>query len=76
MEHIDWEDTKCDGVHIGEIGKGRGGMFYGRDLHGNIVDSTADRPAVWRTLRHKAYEAGLLTKVRKGIYRAAEGQRA
>jgi hypothetical protein len=68
----DLNDTFCDNVRIGQIGVDQYGRYIGIGLNGQTVVVNHDRPVTYRTLRKRAYEDGLLVRVRKGIYRASK----
>lgn len=68
----DPQDVFCDGVRIGQIYLNKDGMHVGLGLKGEVVSTTFSRPDTYRALRREAFNQGLLKRVRKGVYRAAD----
>jgi len=69
---VNGTDTVCDGVKIGRIVSDQNGIFIGYYLDGTEVKRHPSRPYVYKALRDRALKDGLLKRVRKGAYRAAD----
>ena len=66
----DEELVYCDTVLIGTIGLNKHGQYVGHYTDGRYVQTSYQRPTVYRALRSWAWYDKKLVRVRKGLYRA------